>query len=298
MSKKKKQKQPQKQNHLSSKALIRQQMMTSSQTQTPQLALPEMAKEYMQSLTPEEKENWKPSTLFEVAKRAEVDKRIGSLITVFYHIHSIQGFLTGEITNLLDGFNLWIKGVRPAMNDVEKAEDRFFEAMSGIIDPNKKRTHEDFMHDVDVLHEKIMHWEGLPLHWKIGDPLQRKPISQRDLEEGSIVVDSGHKEMLVSTVTLPPEQKGEEQTAYCVSRLNADETADIIKSGYKTEASATRVANKYAKADPVHMYVIYEQTIRTQEVATLRPIKAAQKPKHGGDVAHVDINETEGGTES
>ena len=183
------------------------------------------------------------------------------------------------------------------MNDVEKAEDKFFEAMSTLIDPNKNRTHEDYMHDVDTLHEKIMHWEGLPIHWKIGDPLQRKPISQRELEEGSIVVDSGHEEMLVSTVTLPPETK-DEQTAYAVSRLNADETADIIKSGYKTEATATRAANKFAKEDPGHMYVVYQQTIRTQEVATLRPIKAAQKPKHGGDVVHVDINETEGGTES
>lgn len=41
------------------------------------------------------------------------------------------------------------------------------------------------------------------------------------------------------------------------------------------------------------MYVVYQQTIRTQEVATLRPIKAAQKPQHGGDVVHVEINETE-----
>lgn len=292
---KKKQKGNQKQNHLSSKALIRQTIMTSGQTQ--QLALPEKAKEFMESLSEEEKANWKPASLLEVAKKAEVDKRIGSLITVFYHIHSIQAFLTGEISNWLDGFNLWIKGVRPAMNDVEKAEDKFFEAMSTLIDPNKNRTHEDYMHDVDTLHEKIMHWEGLPIHWKIGDPLQRKPISQRELEEGSIVVDSGHEEMLVSTVTLPPETK-DEQTAYAVSRLNADETADIIKSGYKTEAAATRSANKFAKEDAGHMYVVYQQTIRTQEVATLRPIKAAQKPKHGGDVVHVDINETEGGTES
>ena len=292
---KKKQKGNQKQNHLSSKALIRQTIMTSGQTQ--QLALPEKAKEFMESLSEEEKANWKPASLLEVAKKAEGDKRIGSLITVFYHIHSIQAFLTGEISNWLDGFNLWIKGVRPAMNDVEKAEDKFFEAMSTLIDPNKNRTHEDYMHDVDTLHEKIMHWEGLPIHWKIGDPLQRKPISQRELEEGSIVVDSGHEEMLVSTVTLPPETK-DEQTAYAVSRLNADETADIIKSGYKTEAAATRAANKFAKEDHGHMYVVYQQTIRTQEVATLRPIKAAQKPKHGGDVVHVDINETEGGTES
>jgi len=296
MSKNKKKKPNQKQSHMSSKAIIRNQLMTSGQYQQ-QLALPDKAKEFMMSLPEEERENWTPATLLEIARKAEVDKRVGSLITVFYHIHSIQAFLTGEISNWLDGFNLWIKGLRPAMNDVEKAEDRFFEAMSKIIDPNKNRTHEDYMHDVDTLHEKIMHWEGLPIHWKIGDPLKRKPISERDLEEGSIVVDSGHEEMLVSTVTLPPETK-EEQTAYAVSRLNADETADIVKSGYKTEAAATRAANKLAKEDPGHMYVVYQQTIRTQEVATLRPIKAAQKPEYGGDTVNVDLIKKKGGTKA
>ncbi len=295
MSKKKKQS-SQKQNHLSSKALIRHTIITSGQNQQ-QLALPPKAKEYMLSLSEEERANWKPSTLIEIANKAEVTQRIGSLITVFYHIHSIQSLLAGEISNWLDGFNLWIKGVRPAMNDVERADDRFYEAMKTIIDPNKNRTHEDYMHDVDTLHEKVMHWEGIPKHWEIGDPVKRKPISEREIEEGSIVVDSGHEEMLVSTVTLPAETI-DEKSAFSVSRLNADETADIIKSGYKTEAAATRAANKYAKDDPGHMYVIYQHTIRTQEVATLRPIKAAQRPTHGDEVVKIDLENQNGGTKT
>ncbi len=256
--------------------------------------MPKKALEYMNSLPEEEKKNWKPSGLLEIAAKAGVRDRIGSLLTVYYHIHAVEAFITGEINNWLDGFNLWIKGIRPAMNDVERADDKFFEAMRGIVDPNKGQTQKDFMHDVDNLHEKVMHWEGIPKHWKIGDPLRRKPISERELEDGTIVVDSGHEEMLVSTVTLPAEIK-DSKTAYCVSRLNQDETADIVKSGIKTQAAASTQATILAKKDPGHMYVIYEQTIQTQEVATLRPIKAAQRPQQGGDVVKIEISEEEGG---
>ena len=46
------------------------------------------------------------------------------------------------------------------------------------------------------------------------------------------------------------------------------------------------------------MYVVYQQTIRTQEVATLRPIKAAQKPEYGGDTVNVDLIKKKGGTKA
>ncbi len=269
----KKQKGSQKQVHLTPAQLKQKQLQ---ERVTEQLALPEAAKRYMLSLSEEERKEWKPSSLLEIARKAEVDKRIGSLLTTFYHIQSVQGFLTGEIENWLDGFNLYVKGVRPAMNDLQRAVDRYFDAMGKIVKPDYRSSqHDYYLHDVDALHEKIMSWEGYPKHWEIGEPLKLAPISAGQNEEGSIIVYSGHEEIQVDTVTLPAETRSE-TTAFCVSRLNADETADIVKAGYKTEATATRAANRYAKEDPDHPYVVYRQTIRTQEVATLQPIKAAQ----------------------
>lgn len=298
MSKKRNKKQGAKQNHLSSQALIRHQIITGGLLQQPQLALPAKAKEFMQSLPDEVKQEWKPASVYEVAQMAKVDKRVGLLLSAYYHIHSVQGLLTGEICNWLDGFNLWIKGVRPAMNDVERAEDRFFEAMGKIIDPTKGCTQDEYRTDCDRLYEKLMHWEGIPKHWKPGEPLHLERPSMRPRKEGTIVVDSGHEELVVGTVTLPPEVK-ETRTAYCVSRLNNDETANVVKSDIKNKGLAAAAANRLAKKDPGHMYVIYEQTIETQEVATLRPIKAAQTPSDGGELVEVDIKseapEQEGG---
>lgn len=295
MSKKKKH---QKQSHMSGKAIIRHQLITSGRLiadgmiQPPQLALPAKAKEFMQNLPQEVKDNWKPATILEVAQMAKVNDRIGLLLTVYYHIHTIQGLLAGEITNWLDGFGLWIKGVRPAMNDVEKADDRFFDAMRTIIDPNKGATHEDYLRDVDSLWEKIMHWEGIPKYWKVGEPLRTKRPSEKPQKEGTIIADDGHEEKVVGTVTLPPEVK-ETRKAFCISKLNDNETADIVKADIKNKGLAAAAANRLAKKDPSHMYVIYEQTIETLEVAKLRPIKAAQRPSDGGELIEVDIKQNE-----
>ena len=259
------------------------------QPQQATLALPAKAKEYLQSLPDEIKQSWKPTSLLEVAQMAEVDKRIGLLLSAYYHIHAVQGFLTGEISNWLDGFGLWIKGVRPAMNDVERAEDRFYEAMRTIIDPNKGATHKDYLRDVDSLFEKLMHWEGIPKNWQIGDPLHVKKPSERPKEDGKLVVDDGREEKVVGTVTLEPEVK-EIRHAYCISRLNEDETADIVKADIKNFGLAAAAANRLAKKDAGRMYVVYEQTIQTQEVATIKPVKGTQMPKDGGALVEFRID--------
>ena len=290
MSKKRNKKHSSKQNHLSQQALIRNAIMTSGQSQQP--ALPAKAKEFMQSLPDEVKQNWKPTSVFEVAKMAGVDKRIGLLISAYYHIHNVQQMLTGEICNWLDGFNLWIKGVRPAMNDLERSETKFFEAMRTIIDPTKGASYDEFRTDCDNLYAKLMHWEGIPKHWEPGEPLKLKHPSERPKKEGTLVVDSGHEELVVGTVTLPPEVK-ETRTAYCVSKLNNDETADIVKADIKNKGLAAATANRLARKDPGKMYIIYEQTIETQEVATLHPVKAAQIARSTEELVEIDVKDEE-----
>lgn len=180
------------------------------------------------------------------------------------------------------------------MNDLEKADDRFFEAMRSIVDPTKGATHEDYLRDVDSLWSKIMHWEAIPQYWKIGEPLRIPRPSERPKKDGTIIADDGHEEKVVGTVTLPPEVK-ETKHAYCISRLNDNQTADIVKADIKNKGLATAAANRMAKKDPGHMYVIYEQTIETQEVATLVPIKATQKPTCGEELVEVGIQTKKGG---
>ena len=286
MSKRKKTKQ--KQSHMSAKAVARNHIMTSGMVHQPQLALPAKAKEFLQNLPDEVKKDWKPTSLLEVAQMAKVDKRVGLLLSAYYHIHTVQGLLVGEISNWLDGFNLWIKGVRPAMNDVERADDKFYAAMRTIIDPNKGGTHQEYLRDCDSLYEKVMHWEGIPKYWQIGDPLHTKRPSERPKEDGRLVVDDGHEEKVVGTVTLPPEVK-ETRNAYCISRLNDDETADIVKADIKNKGLAAAAANRMAKKEPGKMFIVYEQTIETQEVATIKPIKGTQMPVNGSTLVEFNI---------
>ncbi len=293
MSKNKKKKTG-KQSHMSQKAIIRHQLITSGMMQQPQLALPPKAKEFMQNLPQEVKDNWKPATVLEVAQMAEVDKRIGLLLGAYSHIHGVQNILIGEITNWLDGFGLWLKGVRPAMNDVERAEDNFEKAWRTIVKGNQDGTYDDYRRDIDSLHEKLMRWEGVPKFWKIGDPLKLKKPSERPKEEGTIIMDDGHEEKKVGTVQLEPEIK-DSRTAYCVSRLNEDGTADIMKADIKTKGAATAAANRMAKNDPGRMYVAYEQIIQTQEVHTIIPYRGCQVPTNGTEIITFGIKGKEGG---
>lgn len=242
--------------------------------QQPAIVLTKAAKEYVNSLSEEEKNGWEPTSSLDVAHKAGIVQRISLLGAAYYHIHAIQGFLSGEICNWLDKYGLWIKGMRQAMNDVERIDDRFYKTMSAIFKDTKNYDQQIYRQDVDSLHQKFMRWEGIPVHWNIGDKQKVHPPIEGD---NSIVLEKNNEYVKIGTVTLSPETT-HKKLAYCVSRLNEDESATVVKESIKNKGLAIITANAMAKAEPGQMFVVYEQKIKTQEVTTLVPLKAVQTP--------------------
>jgi hypothetical protein len=231
----------------------------------------------------------KRSVLEEAARRG-VDKRIGLLIAAAYHIHTIQSMLYGEASNLMEEFGLCIRDMKRAINGIMTADDTFYGVMRGML---KGETDSEFMHDVDSLFGKFMRWERLPMKWQPGDEQHLPQLSEEPQKEGTIVVEDGTESFRVGTVTMKGERTEKTKNPkYCVSRLNADETAEVVADNINGKGIACIKANRLAKSDPGNIYVIYEKREFEVEESIIRPIKAAAVTV-GNEKVEIDIEDKE-----
>lgn len=222
-------------------------------------------------------DNWRPKTNMDIAIKAGAADRISELLSFFYVIKGTQSMLTAEIETLMDDFGLWIKGVRPAMNDVLKSEDKFFNTMRECLDrgDDPKGCHEQYMRDFDSFFDKAMHWMRLPKQWHPGEPTKLPEVTDEQkaeaAENGQLFVDTGWEMMNVCTIHLPAETK-KEWTTYSISKLFHDETAEVVKGCIKTLLGAKRIAMKLHREHPKETYVIYKTLNTNQAKATLVPV--------------------------
>lgn len=232
-------------------------------------------------------DSWRPKSNMDIADKALATRRISTLLTIFYHIHSIQDMLTSQVEGLMDDFGLWISGLRPIMNDITRAEDKYFAAMRGTLDrsDDPEGCRQDYLRDFDSLYEKFMRWERIPKNWQPGDDVTLPPLTDEQVaekqKEGKIIVDTGHEQMTVATVNLPNEVQSEE-VDYSISKLLRDETAEVVREHIKTLRGARIAAAKLLKKEPRECFVIYETHHRSEAAATLIPVQAYvnKRPTH------------------
>jgi hypothetical protein len=249
------------------------------------LQLPKGSKDFLwQYYKSHPDDNWRPNTNMDIAIKAGAADRISELLSFFFVIHGTQSMLTAEIETLMDDFGLWIKGVRPAMNDVLSSEDKFFNTMRDCLDrgDDPEGAHQQYMRDFDSFYDKAMRWMRIPKQWHPGEEPKLPEITEKDrakaIKKGKLIVDTGWEEMKITPVELPDEIKREWKTYY-ISKLLRDETAEVVKSNIPTLLGAKRIAMELQRNDPNETYVIYEAHNKRQDTATLEP-KIAVTP-HG-----------------
>lgn len=224
-------------------------------------------------------DSWRPKSNMDIADKAQATRRISSLLTIFYHIHSIQDTLFLQIERLMDDFGLWVPGLRPLMNDITRADDKYFAAMRATIDngDDPEGCRSDYLRDFASLYEKFMRWERVPKDWEPGDEVKLPPLTDEQVaekrKEGKIVVDTGYEQMTVTTVDLPNEVLSEE-VDYSISKLLRDDTAEVVRQHIKTLRGARIAAAKLLKREPRECFVIYETHNRSEAAATLIPMQA------------------------
>ena len=219
-------------------------------------------KAFLATLPEERREElMKTGTSVDVAREAGADKRIGYLAAAFYHIHSIQSLVQAEIEIMLDNWNLWMKGLRPAMTSVQQADDKFFRAMRESF--SLADVTDEYCHDVDSLHRKFFRWEGIPTTWNPGEPQRTNLIKAgEETTDETLVVEDKYEICRIGTIDTP--SKGQTpfglREVYCVGEMEGDESVKMGERMYRTIAAARTAASNFAKANNGKTYLIYKRT--------------------------------------
>ena len=248
--------------------------------QNQQMVAPRKVRDYWTNeLTEEEQQIF--NTPIAVAQHAGVVQRLGYLTATFYHLHSVQNIIFGEMQNIVEDWGLLIKGVQPVINSLQQSEDKFFKVMHDLVETHSKGIKDTYLQDVDALFDRIYRWEGIPKAWKPGDEQKLEGRERMDDIIGSLKDGT----LKLKEQDMEPEPIGEASTLYAIAEMNEDETSTIVKQDITKKGLAAIQANKLARKNTNKMYVLFEQTQQAKMTCHMTPFKAVQMP--AGDKAEL-----------
>lgn len=248
--------------------------------QNQQMVAPRKVRDYWANeLTEEEQQIF--NTPIAVAQHAGVVQRLGYLTATFYHLHSVQNLIFGEMQNIVEDWGLLIKGVQPVINSLQQSEDKFFKVMHDLVETHSKGIKETYLQDVDALFDRIYRWEGIPKSWKPGDEQKLEGRERMDDIVGSLKDGT----LKLKEQDMEPEPIAEASTLYAIAEMNEDETSTIVKQDIAKKGLAAIQANKLARKNTNKMYVLFEQTQQAKMTCHMTPFKAVQMP--AGDKAEL-----------
>lgn len=253
--------------------------------QPQQMVAPRNVRNYWENeLTEEEQQIF--NTPIAVAQHAGVVQRLGYLTATFYHLHSVQSLIFGEMQNIVEDWGLLIKGVRPVINSLQQSEDKFFKVMHDLVNTQSQGIKETYIQDVDALLDRITRWEGIPKTWKPGEPQKQEGRARMDDVIGSLKEGT----LKLKEQDMEPEPIAEVSTLYAIAEMNEDETSTIIKQDITKKGLAAIQANKLAKKNTNKMYVLFEQRMQAQMTCHMIPFKAVQMPAgNKAELVEIDI---------
>ena len=243
------------------------------------LDLPPGSKSFLiRYLTEHQEEEWRPKTNIEIAEKAGAVERISSLLSAYHIIHAVGTMMTSEVEDLVKNYGLLVKGVQPAINTLNRAEEAYGSVMWRTIRHGEAGNEADreYMRDFDSLYAKIYCWFRIPQKWEAGEDARLPLVSEERRKmakaEGCLYIDTGHEMMKVHPSELS-EVKGA-KTDYSIARLQKDETGIVVNDHIKTERGAERIARRLIRENPEETFVVYRTEHRTREEATAVPVMA------------------------
>lgn len=229
----------------------------------PETQATDTVKGYLATLSEDEKKELKSN--YDIALKAGAAERIGLLVQTFYHIHTIQTFLQGDIEILLDNWGLWLKGFRPALTNLQQAEDKFYRIMREMFNHGGGDvTDEYYMRDVDSLFKKLMRWEALPMTWDVGQPQKTNLIKAGEEKGGdeTLVIEDKYEWCRIGAIdveAIPNDYRSDIHEVYDVGKMMDNESVEMSRKPCRSLSAARGVATKYAKAERGKTFIIYKR---------------------------------------
>lgn len=219
-------------------------------------------KDYLATIPKEEADKLMQSgTTLDVARHSGVDQRIGYLLSAYHHITSIQTLLQADIEILLDNWNLYLKGIKPALLSVQQCNDKFFRAMNALFGDDKEEARKRgdyYMRDVDSLYKKFLRWEGLPVTWKPGQDQRTNMVKAgEEAKEETLIIENDYEWVKIGAIDTPDKENQNE--VYCVGEMMDNESVEMSRKPCRSLSAARGVATKYAKAERGKTFIIYKR---------------------------------------
>lgn len=220
------------------------------------LAPTKVMKEYLATLPEDVRAELYLQTNLDVAIHSGAEKRIGYLCAAYYHLYSIMSLISTDMGILFDDWGIWLKGLKPAMTNVEQAGIKLIRTFHDLMGGAPDRY---YAMDVDSLTKKFFRWEGIPDTWAPGQPLRIDTVQDKTGKDETLVIDNDNEYYRITPIDDDANVPG---TCWRVAKMLDDERAEMIKRIYKSEGAAKTAAAKLAKANPGTTYIIYEQRNR------------------------------------
>lgn len=185
----------------------------------------------------------------------------------------------GDVDYLISEFGGRKNEIAKAMNDYEKAFDKFFKFWTEYYIDNAAG--KDMIADSENLYHRIMEWSDLPENWQLGD---EQRIKRKNF---AIKIDDNDDVLYFHKGIIESEPIGDVEETWCVTKFDKLEHKQTTIHIDMDKASALMAAKRLSADDTENIYTaaIVRKTVERKE--TVIPFKAFRNNKTIGSLKSV-----------
>lgn len=217
---------------------------------------------------------------FEKAQELGLFQRISNLLCAA-HASIMAGYrIYGGVDYLLNDLNCRKNDIAKAMNDYEKAHNKFTKFWTGYY--AKGDAQREMNQETESLYRQVMHWAQLPEQWGLGDEQRLN-----DDTDVAIHVSDGETKYTFGSARIDEEIIGEPKESWAVTKYDPTTNKQTTVESDMDKASALMVAKRLSADDAENIYTASLVRETTSRFVDVTPIKAFKANETVGKITNV-----------
>lgn len=184
----------------------------------------------------------------EKAQELGLFTRVSHLLCAAHTTIATAYRIYGGIDYILSSFGGRRNDIAKAMNDFERAYDKFFAFWTNYYTDAEAKT--DLNDETEILFQRVMDWMQLPMKWELGQPQK----VQDDEVNTAIRFENGDKVYTMRTTQLDGTIVGEAEESWAVTKFDTRERKQVTVETDLDKASAMMVAKRLSDEDKDNFY--------------------------------------------
>ena len=218
----------------------------------------------------------------EQAKEVGFFNRVSNLLCTVHATIVAAYHIYGYVDWMLTDYGCRKFDISRAMNDYEKAFDRFYAFWTDYY--AKGAAKEEINSDAEELYHRIMAWAQMPERWNLGDPQRTKGNQEPAIK---LTMDN-NRELYFHKTVINNETVGEIKESWCVTKYNERENKQETIYTDMDKASAIMVAKRLSDDDKDCIYTASIVQEITECKETVTPFKAFKNNETIGKLTKIE----------